>query len=41
MPSLTELPGFNGYCLIEAGNGVLSSIGFYVVVQKMGELVQA
>jgi hypothetical protein len=29
VPSLTELPGFNGYCLIEAGNGVLSSIGFY------------
>ena len=27
VPSLTELPGFNGYCLIEAGNGVLSSIG--------------
>jgi hypothetical protein len=29
VPSLTELPGFNGYCLIEAGNGVLSSVGFY------------
>ena len=29
MPSLKELPGFNGYCLIEAGDGVLSSIGFY------------
>ena len=77
VPSLSELPGFNGYFLIEAGNGVLSSIGFYdtaehadesarvatnwvreqnletalpnpprittgeVVVQKMGELVQA
>ena len=77
VPSLTELPGFNGYYLIEAGNGVMSSIGFYdtaehadesarvatnwvreqqlekalpnapkittgeVVVQKMGELVQA
>src|SRR4029453_1327883 len=77
VPSLTDLPGFNGYCLIEAGNGVFSSIGFYdtgepadeytpvatnwvreqkledvlpnaptittgeVVVQKMGELVQA
>ena len=78
VPSLTELPqALNGYCLIEAGDGVLSSIGFYdtaehadestrvatdwvreqkleqalpkapkvttgeVVVQKMGELVQA
>jgi hypothetical protein len=29
VPSLTELPGFNGYCLIEAGDGVLSSITFY------------
>ena len=29
VPSLTELPGFNGYCLIEAGNGIVSSIGFY------------
>ena len=23
------MPGFNGYYLIEAGNGVLSSIGFF------------
>jgi hypothetical protein len=29
LPSLSELPGFNGYFLIEAGNGVMSSIGFY------------
>jgi hypothetical protein len=29
VPSLSELPGFNGYFLIEAGNGVMSSIGFY------------
>ena len=29
LPSLTELPGFSGYSLIEAGNGVLSSISFY------------
>lgn len=29
LPSLSELPGFNGYFLIEAGNGVLSSIGFW------------
>jgi hypothetical protein len=29
VPSLSELPGFNGYYLIEAGNGVMSSIGFF------------
>jgi hypothetical protein len=29
VPSLTELPGFNGYYLIEAGNGIMSSIGFF------------
>ena len=29
VPSLRELPGFNGYYLIEAGNGVMSSIGFF------------
>ena len=29
VPSLTELPGFSGYSLIEAGNGVMSSISFF------------
>ena len=29
LPSLKELPGFGGYYLIEAGNGVVSSIGFF------------
>jgi hypothetical protein len=29
LPSLTELPGFSGYSLIEAGDGVLSSISFF------------
>ena len=30
LPSLSELPGFNGYFLIEkAGNGVMLSIGLY------------
>jgi hypothetical protein len=29
MPSLTELPGFSGYSLIEADNGVMSSISFF------------
>jgi hypothetical protein len=29
LPRLSNLPGFNGYYLIEAGNGVVSSIGFF------------
>jgi hypothetical protein len=29
LPRLSKLPGFNGYYLIEAGNGVMSSIGFF------------
>jgi hypothetical protein len=29
MPRLSKLPGFEGYYLIEAGNGVMSSIGFF------------
>ncbi len=29
LPRLVEMPGFNGYYLIEAGNGVMSSVGFF------------
>lgn len=29
VPRLSELPGFSGYYLIEAGDGVMSSIGFF------------
>jgi hypothetical protein len=29
VPSLSELPGFSGYYLIDAGNGVMSSISFF------------
>lgn len=29
VPSLSELPGFSGYYLIETGDGVMSSIGFF------------
>ena len=28
-PRLSKLPGFSGYYLIEAGNGVVTSIGFF------------
>jgi hypothetical protein len=29
LPRLSEMPGFNSYYLIEADNGVMSSIGFF------------
>jgi hypothetical protein len=29
LPRLSELPGFNGYSLIDAGNGTLSSVSFF------------
>jgi hypothetical protein len=37
LPSLSELPGFNGYYLIEAGNGVMSSIGFFDTKEQADE----
>ena len=29
MPRLSKLPGFNGYFLIEAGNGIMTSVGLF------------
>jgi hypothetical protein len=29
LPSLSELPGFQGYYLIDAGNGIVSSVSFF------------
>jgi hypothetical protein len=29
MPKLTKLPGFKGYYLIDAGNGVFTSLGLF------------
>jgi hypothetical protein len=29
LPRLSKLPGFGGYHLIDAGNGVMSSVGFF------------
>ncbi len=29
MPRLSKLPGFGGYHLIDAGNGVMTSVGFF------------
>ena len=37
LPSLTELPGFSGYSLLEAGNGVMSSISFFDTAEHADE----
>jgi hypothetical protein len=29
VPRLSKMPGFSGYYLIEAGNGTMSSVGFF------------
>jgi hypothetical protein len=29
IPTLSELPGFNAYSLIDSGNGVMTSVGFF------------
>ena len=37
VPQLRELPGFGGYYLIEAGNGVLSSLGLFETSDQAAE----
>ena len=37
LPRLSALPGFNGYYLIEAGNGVISSVGFFDTAEHAEE----
>jgi len=37
VPQLRELPGFGGYYLIEAGNGVLSSLGLFETSEQADE----
>jgi hypothetical protein len=34
VPQLRKLPGFSGYYLIEAGNGVLSSLGLFATPEQ-------
>jgi hypothetical protein len=34
VPKLSKLPGFAGYYLIEAGNGVVSSIGLFETAEQ-------
>jgi hypothetical protein len=40
IPKLKELPGFSGYYLIEAGDGIMSSIGFYDTAEQADESTQ-
>lgn len=37
VPRLSKLPGFGGYHLIEAGNGVVSSVGFFETSAQVEE----
>ena len=37
VPKLRELPGFGGYSLVDAGNGVMCSIGFYDTSEQADE----
>ncbi|HZM18769.1 MAG TPA: hypothetical protein VFB87_05095 [Gaiellaceae bacterium] len=37
LPRLTKMPGFSGYYLIEADNGVMSSVGFFETSEQSEE----
>jgi hypothetical protein len=37
LPALKVLPGFNGYSVIDAGNGVLTSVGFFDTAAQADE----
>jgi hypothetical protein len=37
VPKLSKLPGFSGYYLIEAENGVMSSLGLFENVDQIDE----
>jgi hypothetical protein len=37
VPTLSELPGFNGYSVIDAGNGVMTSVGFFDTAAQADE----
>jgi hypothetical protein len=37
LPTLCELPGFNGYSLIDAGDGVVTSVGFFDTAAQADE----
>ena len=37
LPKLSKLPGFKGYYLIEAGNGIFSSLGLFETPEQGAE----
>jgi hypothetical protein len=37
LPALKDLPGFNGYYVIDAGDGVLTSVGFFDTAAQADE----
>jgi hypothetical protein len=37
LPALKDLPGFNGYSVIDAGDGVMTSVGFFDTAAQADE----
>jgi hypothetical protein len=37
LPALKDLPGFNGYSVIDAGNGVITSVSFFDTAAQADE----
>jgi hypothetical protein len=37
LPTLSDLPGFSGYSVIDAGNGVMTSVGFFDTAAQADE----
>lgn len=37
LPTLSELPSFNGYSLIDTGNGVMTSVGLFDTAEQADE----
>ena len=37
LPALKDLPGFNGYSVIDAGDGVITSVGFFDTAAQADE----
>ena len=40
VPQLRKLPGFTGYYLVEAGNGVMSSLGLFETPEQSEQSTQ-
>ena len=34
LPKVSELPGFHGYSLIDSGDGVMTSVGFFDTAEQ-------